>query len=146
MKKLLLLLMTFVSTGLLAQQTFIPDADFEQALVDLGVDNTLNNFVPTASIDTITVLELSLKGIASLEGIEDFTALSVLNCDRNNLSSLDLSSNTNLTELVCYNNDLTNLNLFNNKLLTSLQCSSNPLNTLEVSQSTALTTLRCNNT
>jgi len=138
--------MTFVSTGLLAQQTFIPDADFEQALVDLGVDNTLNNFVPTASIDTITVLELSLKGIASLEGIEDFTALSVLNCDRNNLSSLDLSSNTNLTELVCYNNDLTNLNLFNNKLLTSLQCSSNPLNTLEVSQSTALTTLRCNNT
>ena len=33
-----------------AQQTFIPDDNFEQVLIDLGVDDTLDNYVLTTII------------------------------------------------------------------------------------------------
>ena len=41
-----------------AQQTSIPDINFELALINLGVDNVQDGFVLTASIDTITSLDI----------------------------------------------------------------------------------------
>ena len=38
------------------QQTYVPDDNFEQALINLGYDNILDNYVATSSIDTITNL------------------------------------------------------------------------------------------
>ena len=42
MKKLLIILLFFPLISM-AQQTYIPDDNFEQALVDLGYDSILDN-------------------------------------------------------------------------------------------------------
>jgi len=46
---LLLYFALAVQTGL-AQNTYVPDNNFEQALIDLGYDDVLDDSVPTANI------------------------------------------------------------------------------------------------
>ena len=58
-------------------QTVVPDANFEQALIDLGLDSgPLDGMVPTSNINLLTSLDVSEKNI----GIEHFTAHTVLDC------------------------------------------------------------------
>ena len=52
MKKLLLILLCVPLIGL-GQQTYVPDDNFEQALIDLGYDNILDDYVTTANINII---------------------------------------------------------------------------------------------
>ncbi len=113
-------------------QTYVPDDNFENALINLGLDNILDNYVATASIDTVTILDVSSENIADLTGIEDFTALLELNCSENQLSELDASNNTYLSTLDCSHNYLTSLNLSQNTSLTLLRCYNNQLSTLDV--------------
>jgi len=101
-----------VQTGL-AQNTYVPDNNFEQALIDLGYDDTLDDYVLTANISGVTSLDVSEKEISDLTGIEDFSALTHLDCRTNALTSLDVSSNTALTTLDCSDNELTYLNMRN---------------------------------
>ncbi|MFL0353487.1 proprotein convertase P-domain-containing protein [Xanthomarina sp. GH4-25] len=148
--------------------TYVPDDNFEQALIDLTYDvGPLDNYVPTANINTVTVLYVNNKNISDLTGIEDFSSLTTLECYNNNLENLNLSSNTALINLNCTDNSLLNLNLSNNLLLESLycydnnledldvsinlaliqiDCSSNPISNLDVSQHTALSYLVCHST
>jgi len=67
-----------------------------------------------------------------------------LDCYDNQLTSLDVSSNTALTDLNCYNNQLTTLNVSGSTALTNLNCTYNQLTSLDVSSNTALTNLDCN--
>ena len=82
-----------------SQYTAIPDQNFEQALIDLGYDNVIDGQVLTSSISAITSLDVVAENIPDLKGIEDFTALTFLNCGYNLLTSLDLSNNTALDTL-----------------------------------------------
>ena len=66
-------------------------------------------------------------------------------CDNNQLTSLDVSTNTALTTLHCYLNQLTILDISNNTALTELSCYFNQLTSLDVSNNTALNTLYCSN-
>ena len=98
MKKLLLLLFLGFSIVGFSQNTAIPDSNFEQALIDLGLDTApINGSVPTANISAVTSLVVDNNNIADLTGIEDFIALTYLNCRSNQLTSLDVSNNTALT-------------------------------------------------
>ena len=145
MKKLLLILLCLPLIGF-GQLTMIPDANFEQALINLGYDTgTPNGSVPTASIDTVTNLNVSYSNIFDLTGIEDFTALTDLECQYNNLTSLDVSGATALSWLNCRDNQLTTLDVSNNTALTVLNCMETQLTTLDVSNNTALTYLSCEN-
>jgi hypothetical protein len=81
--------------------------------------------------------------IASLEGIEYFTGLTILICSSNQLTSLDVSKNTALTSLICSSNQLTALDISKNTALTTLYCDSNQLTTLDLSKNTVLTDLWC---
>ena len=110
MKKLLLILLCLPMVGF-GQLTMIPDPNFEQKLIDLGYDNLIDGSVNTASIDTITSLDVDFSNISDLTGIEDFTALTTLWCGHNQLTSLDVSQNTALTTLWCFYNQLVSLNL-----------------------------------
>ena len=127
------------------QKTYVPDDNFEQALIDLGYDTILDNYVYTANINTVTSLSIGNKNIIDLTGIEDFTALEELTCSINGLTSLDVSQNTALTILYCNFNNLTSLNLSQNTLLETLYCYSNQLTSLNLSQNTTLTTVSCYN-
>jgi len=140
----LLLLFTLAPCIAFGQTTLIPDANFEQALIDLGYDTgTPDGSVPTANISGVTVLSVYSENISDLTGIEDFTALTYLQCQYNELTSLDISNNTALDELRCYNNQLTSLDVSGCTALTWLDCDGNQLTSLDVSNNTALTTLSC---
>ncbi len=131
-------------TNTWAQNTYIPDDNFEQALIDLGLDVLpLNDSVPTANIDTLTHLQLVNKGIVSLEGIDGFSDLRTLIVILNPIDSLDLSSNLQLNELNCMDNNLKSLVLGPNTNLTGLWCPYNQIEQLDVSQNTALTDIQC---
>jgi len=118
--------------------TYVPDDNFEQALIDLGYDDVLNDFVLTENISGVTTLDVNVKEISDLTGIEDFTALTNLQCGSNSLTSLDVSANTALTYLECNGNQLTSLDVSNNTELTTLKCYNNELTSLDVSSNTAL--------
>ena len=54
------------------QFTYVTDDNFEQHLIDLGLDAVLDDTVLTAAIDTVQALFISSLNIADLTGIEDF--------------------------------------------------------------------------
>ena len=112
MNKLLLILLClpFFSYG---QKTYIPDDAFEQALINLNLDNIFDDSVFTSLIDTVTTLYLSNNGIEDLTGIEDFIGLRNLFCSGNQITDLDLSNNPNLIEFNGNNNLLTSLDVRN---------------------------------
>jgi Leucine-rich repeat (LRR) protein len=83
----LILFLGFTLVGF-SQTTLILNSNFEQALIDLGIDKgTINGSVPTADISGIKSLDVSNYNITDLTGIEDFTALTSLSCDSNQLTS-----------------------------------------------------------
>ncbi|MDE5969828.1 MAG: leucine-rich repeat domain-containing protein [Muribaculaceae bacterium] len=83
------------------------------------------------------------KSISSLEGIQYFKNLEILNCFQTQLTTLDVSGCTALTELWCYQTQLTTLDVSKNTALTKLWCNNNQLTTLDVSKNTSLTELVC---
>jgi len=94
--------------------TLIPDPNFEQKLIDLGIDTDgLNGKITIADISAITTLDLSNSNIKDLTGIENFTALNILDCSNNQLVALDLSKNSNLQILYVTGNPLVYINLKN---------------------------------
>jgi len=116
MKKILLL--AFLLTALVqitAQSTYVPDDNFEQALIDFGYDDVLDNYVLTANIIGVTHLVVSDNDISDLTGIEDFTSLIYLSCWDNNLTALDVSQNVALIKLFCSNNQISILDYRENR-------------------------------
>ena len=112
MKKLLLTFLCFPFFGY-AQKTYIPDDAFEQALINLNLDDIFDDSIYTSAIDTVLISYISNKGVTDLTGIEDFIQLSNLFCSGNQIIDLDLSNNSNLVELNCNNNLLTSLDVRN---------------------------------
>ena len=132
------------SIHIYAQNTSIPDANFEQALIDLGYDTApTNGMIPTANINSITNLDVTNKNIADLTGIEGFIALLNLTCDDNDLTSVDLSNNTELGSLRIRNNKLTELDLTSNTEMLFLFCNDNQITNLNISTCTDLEWLEC---
>jgi hypothetical protein len=124
--------MILFMTSAECQTTLIPDTEFEQALIDLNIDDQLDGSVLTANIVGVAAMDLSNKNIQDLTGIEDFVALYNFNCTSNELVSLDVSSNLNLIYFSCSNNNLTSLTMpeassvfreldFNNNSLTHFE-------------------------
>ena len=103
--------------------TAIPDSMFEQKLIDLGYDSFHDGQVLTFNIRNIDSLDLSNAGITDLTGIEDFTHMSYLNCNMNELINFDISQNVLVENLQCRCSGLDNLNVKNNINLLVLDCS-----------------------
>lgn len=138
------IILTFLGFVCFSQNTIIPDPNFEQALIDLGYDAApINGFVPTANISGITTLDVESKNISDLTGIQDFIALTSLNCNNNLLTILNISQNTQLLQLFCNDNLLTSLDVSILIDLNILWCSNNQLSNLDVSRNTKLISLVC---
>ena len=79
-----------------AQTTFVPDDNFEQALIDLGYDSgALDDYVPTANISNVLFLDVNNENISDFTGIAGFLSLENLICNSNNLTAIDVSALTN---------------------------------------------------
>ena len=142
MKKLLLILLCLPMIGF-GQQTYVPDDNFEAYLEANGMGNGILNddSVLTANISTVTNLGVTGQNIADLTGIENFMALTYLQCSSNQLTTLDVSGATALITLLCSNNPLTSLDVRNgnntNILDSMFQCVNNPnLTCINVDDST----------
>ncbi|MNQ38970.1 Internalin-J precursor [compost metagenome] len=119
--------------------TLIPDSNFEQKLINLGIDTDgSNGKVLTYNISTVKFLDLTKSNISDLTGIQDFVSLTDLYCGQNSLTTLNVSKNTALTTLDCNNNRITSLDVSNNIALLNLSCYSNQLTALDVKVNTAL--------
>ena len=121
----------------------IPDNNFLNVLIELGVDTNGDGIISPAEAELILSLDVRGDSISDMTGIEEFVNLDTLNCNHNQLTTLDVSNNTALTYLKCYGNQLTTLDVSNNTSLTYLNCGDNQLTTLDVSNNTALISLSC---
>ena len=139
-----ILTIVFFSNLILAQNTVIPDQNFEQELINLGLDTGIpNGFVPTVNIDTLTSLDVSNNSITNLTGIEDFTDLVILDCSWNQITMLNVTQNAQLIDLNCrQNQQLSSINVTQNQLLEKLDCGQTQITNLDVSQNINLTELR----
>ena len=117
-----------ISNFTYAQTTAIPDANFEQALINLGYDTgSPDGVVLTNNINAVTSLDVNSSNIYDLTGIEDFTALEYLYCYDNQLTSINVTQNTALEYLDCRQNQLTSIDVTQNTALVSLSCYDNQL-------------------
>lgn len=129
-----------VSSGLAIDETNFPDANF-RSYVLASFDSNGDEKLDDEEIANVKYINAPSKTISSLKGIEYFTELLELNCDNNQLTSLDVSKNTKLVTLICSKNALTSLNTSHNPLLKKLDIYSNKLTSIDVSQNTELETL-----
>ncbi|WP_420574668.1 leucine-rich repeat domain-containing protein [Kordia sp.] len=135
-----------VSTNAIPGLTYVPDNNFEQALIDLGYDTVLDDYVTTANINTVTTLDVINKNIADLTGIEAFAALEQLFIDNNNISTtVNLTQNSLLNALFAENNTMTSIDVSQNPLLETLYLAGNSLTSLDVTQNSVLQTLLVEN-
>ncbi len=133
MKKHLVLIASAFPILVFSQITIVPDLNFEQHLINIGVDDVIDGTVQTSNIDTVSGLYMESINISSLSGIEDFLALEELWCGDNSISTLDISQNALLRYLDCDNNLLTTLDVSNNTLLKWFNFDSNNISNIDIS-------------
>ena len=123
-------------------ETNFPDEIF-RSYVSETFDQNGDGVLSPTEISNVTEIECSQRGIASLKGIEFFTALETLYCNDNQLTLLDVSRNAALKWLYCDNNQLKSLDVSKNTALENLYCDGNKLTSLDVSRNTSLNGLDC---
>ena len=122
--------------------TNFPDAAFRN-YVSENFDSDGNGKLSQAEINSATWIDVEDMGITTLKGVELLTAVGYLHCEKNQLTSLDITKNTALWNLGCNENRLTSLNVSQNTALESLSCSNNLLTALDVTHNTKLDHLWC---
>lgn len=124
-----------VTTGMVADDSSLGtrNADGTTTLTILGFEG----------VSASTTLTLNNAGMTTLAGIGHFASLKELQCERNQLTSLNLSGLSNLVTLYCGSNQLTSLNFSGLTSLTNLVCSANQLTSLNFDGLTGLESLDC---
>jgi hypothetical protein len=143
---IIFILSLIVTSSVFSQATAIPDVNFEQRLVQLGIDSDgLNGQI--LNVDAAAVLKLDIRSssIGSLTGINAFVNLDTLICKSNSsITSLDVTGNTLLRYLDCsYISNLTSLNVTGNSALTYLNCTTTSMSTLDLTTNIGLEHFEC---
>lgn len=108
----------------MAQTTAIPDANFEQFLLDEGIDTdgALNGQITNADAQAVTDLDIPNLGITDLAGLEAFVNLVNFESSRNQFPTIPTNSLILLEELIIGGNSaITSLELSNNVELVLLK-------------------------
>jgi len=159
MKNLYIHLITLlVFTFSNAQIVDIPDANFKNALVNTNCVDTngdgnvdsdadINNDgeIQVSEAEAVLYLNVTSENISSLEGIQSFINLEDLLCGSNNITSLNLSQNSNLIWLFGYENQLTNLDVSQSPNLEYILIDNNQLTDIDITQNSNLKRLWCVN-
>ena len=121
------------------EKTFVPDDNFEQALIDLGLDDILDDYVRTRNIADVEQLDISDRNISDLTGLEDFESLISLDAANNNLVSIPQSFGGSLPlpngRLDLRNNNLNSLDISNLMFVGVVYVENNPLTCIQLSES-----------
>ena len=116
------------------EKTYVPDDNFEKALIDLGYDEVLDDYVFNYKINKVKSLTIDSRQIEDLTGIEGFESLEDLIVSDNSLVSLDISNNLDLKFLNCSNNQIVSLDISLNLNLTWLNVDDNPMDCVKVNR------------
>jgi len=110
-----------------------PDPNFESALLNHNpvIDVNSNGLIEVSEAQAVATLNLNNKNISSLDGIENFTGLTTVNCDDNHLSSFSYNL-PNLTNFNGYNNQLTSFDTTHLPMLYSLGVGNNLLTSIDL--------------
>ena len=133
----------FAAGGVEIDETNFPDEKFRE-YVKTKFDEDNDDILSADEIAEAKEISVEGNPITSFKGIEYFTALTSLECSRTKLTSLDTSHNKKLGYLRCnYIPDLTTLNVSQNTELKVLYCNDNALADLNLTNNSALETLEC---
>ena len=142
----------FLKALLVVQEGYIYDAATDDNIpylmnVDANKDGaiTVNEARNVKGLFLNNVRTYESFKISEMPEIKYFTSLTHLDCNNNDLTSLDVSHNTALRTLYCGDNQLTSLDVSHNTALQSLLCTVNQLTSLDVSNNPYLTYLYCRN-
>ena len=126
--------------GVILNESNFKDENFRKRITEItGVQE--NQKISSEQISRIKELNIRNSNIKTLDGIEFFTALEVLDCYNNNLTELDLRRNTTLKEIDFENNLITKF-----KLPSDIQvicCGENLFTELDLSEYKNLRNLEC---
>lgn len=129
---------------------YIPDNNFEQALIDAGFDDTLDDYVLLQNISNVvrigtseSEVKLFNKGIRNLTGIGEFRSLEEFSADLNLIDSVDFTKNLSLQTISIYYNNISHIDVTKNVNLRKLNIIGNPIqsNTIDISENENLETL-----
>lgn len=111
-----------------------------------NIDTNGNSKIEISEAESYSgIVSVGGLGINDLKGIESFHNITKLFFQNNNISSVDLSNNTQLKVIYSYGNPLVSLNLSQNTLLEDLRCSNNSLNNLDLTKNVNLKILVADN-
>ena len=168
-QSLLTILLCIAITSLsFSQNVSIPDANFKTALLnhDPVIDTNSDGDIQVTEAAAFSgILNVAASNILDLSGIEYFESITALNCNNNEITSvdltqnsaleqieiaanllttLDISQNNNLRELVCNGNNLVELYTASNLNLEILNVSANSISDLDLASNTALKSIEIN--
>jgi len=120
MKKLILTILTLAPFVTNAQVTLIPDATFEQLLINLNIDSDgiLNGQILTSDAQNITQLNLYTGAgsfrIQNMTGIEAFTNLETIEGDFHAFNTINVTNLSKLKSIILPSNVIKNIYLSTN--------------------------------
>lgn len=136
----------------------IPDANFKSKLllaspintiasnasnVYIKIDANNNNEIEVSEALQVAGLNIANSSISNLTGIASFTNLHSLDCQYNQLATLNLSGLNSLVNLICSDNQISTLNLNGLNVLTYLNCADNQIQSLDLTSLNNLIVLNC---
>lgn len=124
--------------------TTIADSNFEQALIDLGLDDELDGRVLNSNIESIMNLIIDNKNITNLSGLQGFTNLYTLSANGNAINSINVTTNSKLKFIYLDNNDLSGINVQGLSMLEKLSLNNNMISSINVSGISTLQQLMIN--
>lgn len=119
-----------------------PDENFRDYVAEEWDKNHDKYFSPS-EIASAKWISCDNKEISNLKGIEFFTNIWLLECCYNNLTTIDLSRNKNLSYINCHHNQLNELDVSGLPLLETFYCGHNALPSIDVSKNEKLEDFDC---
>lgn len=119
-----------------------PDENFRDYVAGEWDKNQDKYFSPSEIAKTKWI-SCDNKEISNLKGIEFFTNIWLLECYYNNLTTIDLSHNKNLSYINCHHNQLKELDVSGLPLLKTFYCGHNALPSIDVSKNEKLEDFDC---
>lgn len=119
-----------------------PDENFRDYVAEEWDKNHDKYFSPS-EIANAKWISCDNKEISNLKGIEFFTNIWLLECYYDNLTTIDLSHNKNLSYINCHHNQLNELDVSGLPLLETFYCGHNALPSIDVSKNEKLEDFDC---
>lgn len=90
-------------------ETNFPDSNFRSVIANY--DNDGDGSLNYSEIQGITRISVATSNITTVQGIEFFPELTYLNCNNNQITSINVSCNPKLTWLSCFYNNISTLDI-----------------------------------